>query len=106
MKASAADRSPLSRSSNAQQLAAKAEADSTPAQQWDATLSVRDGACLRVKVVDTAAGAQAAQAVVARSARMAVNCRVAEGGLSLVQVRAHCCPSAQQLQRCHAEYGV
>ncbi len=86
VKASAAARTPLSRSSSAQKLTAEAEADGEPTEQWDATLPVRGGASLRVKVVDTAAGAQAAQAAVALSTRMAVNCRVAEGGLSLVQV--------------------
>ncbi len=91
VKASAAARSPLSRSSSAQQLAAEAEDDGEPAERWDATLPIRGGASLRVKVVDTAAGAQAAQVAMARSTRIAVNCRVAEGGLSLVQVCVRCC---------------
>ena len=87
MKASAAARSQLSRGSSAQNLVAEAGDAAEGTGPWDATLPVRDGAVLRVKVVDTAAGAEAAQAAMARSARIAVNCRVAGGGLSLVQVR-------------------
>ena len=58
--------------------------------QWDAVFPAKGGASLRVKLVDTATAAQAAQQAAAGSSRIAVNLRAVDGGLSIVQVGLHC----------------
>ena len=100
VRASAAARSPLSRTPSAQKLAAEAEDESAANSAWDATYPASGGASLRVKVVDTAAGAQAARNAIAWSQQMAVNCRISDGGLSLVQACVAGCrlPSSSHRQ--------